>query len=648
MRTFYRKLFPVFLLLFLLPALSAAESALSRQLTGYFTDHLYLRPAMVQTTDYVDVIPPYTLVTVETLDGTWGAVTSSRGITGYVKYGRMQPPPEITPEADRSVYCEKAVRVRTLPVYEAPAAFTAEADELLTVDGSSGAFLHVRREDGQEGFVLPGWVKKAEFSPQAISPVTFCVAEAVTVHDLPLRGAHPVGRLDPAERYTASEACGNYYLIQLDGQTAFVDKGSVGIFACRGGASRSFFSFPRGSGGRSALKKEDIYASALISAPGARFFLPDGTERNLPEGAMIYLYEAFGDWAGGVYGQEAGYLARAEAKVLSSEALQARLSTLDLSGGSIARSALLDQGFALLERGNPFQARYNLLTGASVESLFPLGVPYFWGGRSYAVTTERLPDYTTREAWQSSPSFYEKGVTYLYGFDCIGLVKAVYRLAGRPIEGEVVAKGEDAWCLAGAHVFCDDVHPVPEDWKAVARTMQVGDVMVIHHPGTHAMMYMGTLRQYGYTAAQLPALADYLDYPLMLQSGANPYSYLRFDRLISTSSDARVRSASPSDGGAGVCILGVPRSEAELELTCHEDTYYGFDVEGSFVPIMYWGNVRDYFVWRPEGAVTAEARLLALQDEPEFVDPEAAVEITEIQMPDTVPEEVEIIEETVP
>ena len=601
---------------------SSGEAVLSQTITGFFADHLFLRPAMVQTTEYVDVIPPYTVVSVETVDGTWGQVTSPKGITGYVRYGRIQQVPEISPEAERYVYGEKRVKVRTLPFYDAPAAFTAEADELLIADGRAKGYLHVRRETGGEGYILPEWVKKAEFTPEAINPVTFCVREALAVWDLPLRSAHVIGTLDPEVRYRAEAAYGNYYAISFEGKTGYVEKRRTAVFAWRGGEVRSFFTFPRGGGARRA-EAETLYAVALAS-PSARLFRADGSELDIPAGSRVYLYTAWGAWAGAVWGRETGYMLRREAEILTAEALQANLATLDLSGGRIGQNALLDAAFTLVERGNPFQARYNLLTGAKAESLLPLGVPYFWGGRSYSAVIERLPNYTTREAWQSSPVFYQEGVTYLYGFDCIGLVKAVYQLVGQPIEGEISARGDPAFCRAGGHIYCSAAHPFPRDWAAAARGMEIGDVMLLHHPGTHALFYMGTLRDYGYTAEQVPALAEYLDYPLMFQSGGNPYSYLRFMSLIETSTDARTRTASPTDGGAGVCILGVPREAAELVLNVHDEDYYGFDVEGSFLPIMYFGNVRDYFVWRPSGAASPEGGVLAeaIPAEPEFADPE--------------------------
>ena len=576
-----------------------AEGA-EKTVTGYFEDHAYLRPAMVKTTDNVDVIPPYTVVTMKVVDETWAEYTGTKGIPGYVNYTRILPVPEYEREPERYVYGENRIQMRGLPSYDAPTVYQAEAGELLTVDGHWKGFLHAVVEDGTGGYLLPSWVRAAEFTPRAISPLTICVAAETEALDMPLRGAHAAGRLSPDAFYRVEGAWGDYYALTLEGETRYVEKIRTAVCAWKGGERRVFFTLPRVRGARREDRAESVFAAALIRKEGAVLYQADGERTALPGDSRVYVYAAYGAWAGVTCGDRGGYIRRGDAEKLTGEKMQERLKELDLSGGTVQRCDLLDQAFALVEEGNPFQARYNLLTGADVRSIFPLGVPYFWGGRSYRVMTERLPLYTTREAWQSSPVFYRQGTVYLYGYDCVGLVKGVYSLAGRPVEGTLVGKRAKEYCLAGAHIYCDDAHPLPEDWTEAARNMRVGDIMVIHHPGTHAMMYMGTLREYGYTEEQLPALRDYLDHPLMLQCGENHYAYLRFQSLIEASEDPRTAGASPPDGGVGVCILGVAPEDAELVLEYHDAVSRGFDVEGCCVTLMGFGNVTDYIVYRPE------------------------------------------------
>ena len=105
--------------------------------------------------------------------------------------------------------------------------------------------------------------------------------------------------------------------------------------------------------------------------------------------------------------------------------------------GTIRRHPVLDSALSMLEADNPFLLRYNAITGADIRPLFPLGVPYFWGGRDFAQMTERLPDYTTRKIWDGSNAHYVRGTSYLYGLDCTGLVEVAYAQAGTPLQTEL-------------------------------------------------------------------------------------------------------------------------------------------------------------------------------------------------------------------
>ena len=577
------------------------------KMTGYFPDRVYVRPRMEKTLESVGSIGGYCIVTIEKVDENWAAYTTPEGAEGYVRYASFLPVPGYEPEPAWDVYPVNRTEVRSLPNYNAERIYTAAAEELLTVDGRSGGFLHVTARDGSEGYVMKSWVKKAEFRPKKIRTVTFCVGEDVPLLDYPLQGARETGTLRRDTLYHAQRAYGNYYAVEADGIIRYVAKQRVGLCVCKGGEERIFFQLPKVKGEKRTENQELIFAPAVISATGGTLWQPTGETAALPSGTLVYVYAAYGGWYGVTIGADSGYLPREDAELLTGERMTAWIREKDLSGGSVRRNELLDAAFTMVEEGNPFQIRYNLLTGADVRSLFPLGVPYFWGGRNYQAVCERLPLYTTREAWQSSRAFYLKGTTYIYGFDCVGFVKNVYALTGRKIAGTLAERGDQAYCAAGAHIFCDDAHPLPEDWTEAARQMRVGDIMLIHHPGLHVMIYMGTLREFGYTADQLPALAGYLDYPLMLHCGQNHYSYQRFQSLIEAAADPKLEEVSPTDGGVGVCILGVDKEDAEMAITCHEAVSRCFDVEGSCVTIMGFANVRDYFVYRPGTAGEPEA-----------------------------------------
>ena len=83
---------------------------------------------------------------------------------------------------------------------------------------------------------------------------------------------------------------------------------------------------------------------------------------------------------------------------------------------------ILNHAFTLLEEGNPFIDRYNRITGMEVQARMSLGMPYLWGGRLESYVFAKEPEYFVYAAWASSPAYYQKGLYYLYGFDCYGFV----------------------------------------------------------------------------------------------------------------------------------------------------------------------------------------------------------------------------------
>ena len=264
--------------------------------------------------------------------------------------------------------------------------------------------------------------------------------------------------------------------------------------------------------------------------------------------------------------------------------------------GTIQRNAVLDSAFSMLEAGNPFLLRYNQITGADIQPLFPLGVPYFWGGRDVKQMTERLPEYTTRKVWDGSNRDYVRGTSYLYGLDCTGLVEAAYAAAGTPLRTELSELSLKKHC--GEHLWCND-KPMPADWSEVARGLEIGDVLRVRYGGAHVMIYMGTLRDYGYTDEQLPELAAYLDHPLMIQSGGNPFCYRRFRRYIRASQDERVAHAEYPHGGVSVCLMGMEKADIPMWLTIDEENYGMMDVEGSCVTAFSMDDVTHYAFLRP-------------------------------------------------
>lgn len=569
-------------------------------LKGYFTTNKIVRPTMIRAGDSVMVLPAYEPVELTVIDRQWGSMILENGKTGYVFYEGLLPMPEFDSLPEEEMYSPSAVPVTGLPLEEAPSVGTLEAWTVCVRDGVSGSWEHIRLpESGLSGYIPSGSLKEPVFTlPDELIPVNVMAAEPAEITVLPLHGAEVTGATECETFFTAYEAGLNEHLVLKDGESvSYIRKKDVCI--CEIDPESNIPSF-------FIANEEDSAAPVLTFAyagDGTILHVPGQEDTPLPSGEKLFVYMEYSGMLAVTAGDLSGFVKKSAVTPETVETKLAALRETDLSGASVTRNIYLDQGFAMLEEQNSFLLRYNAVTDAGIEALFPNGVPYFWGGRSYNILRGQHPEYSTLAAWQSSPLYYRAGTIYLYGFDCVGFVKAVYSLAKHPIVEAL--KDLFTWehCHSGHHVWCRADHPMPADWKEVAAAMEPGDILVVFHPGEHVMMYMGTLRQYGYTEEQLPLLADYLDYPLMLQSGEDPFCYLRFTDYILSSDNERVKRATPADGGVSISILGVPVEEAEYILAAPCTNYPFFLVEGSCVNVFDFDRVTNYVVYRKDPVI---------------------------------------------
>lgn len=250
------------------------------------------------------------------------------------------------------------------------------------------------------------------------------------------------------------------------------------------------------------------------------------------------------------------------------------LLTASLPGQATLRHPLLDAGLTLLEQGNIFIERYNQVTGAQIEARYELGLPYFFGGRYESRFLQVF------EAWLDS-GFFKTGRNYIGGLDCYGLAKWMARQAGQP-KPPVLSELTGSGWRHREHFL--DLAGIPYDQLHLS--LEIGDYIVLKHGYNHVMIYMGTLRDYGYEAATLPrALAPYIDYPLFLQSGINHYQGAWYTRYIG---DQGYRTVDTTDGGVSVAIWGVPVeaapfSERPQQALCH---FFRLDGTAIMVPDM--------------------------------------------------------------
>ena len=228
------------------------------------------------------------------------------------------------------------------------------------------------------------------------------------------------------------------------------------------------------------------------------------------------------------------------------------LCLLPMMAGAVWEdNAILASALSMLETGNPFLVRYNQMTGKHVEARFPLGCPYFWGGRDASRILE------TMRPWQASPAYYRTDRSYLYGLDCTGFTRWALENAGyatHPSNSDMLYLPENA------------VYAIPDTdnlkGEELSQKLLPGDLLFLCHGGRsyHVALFAGTLLDYGYRVDTVPPeLIPYLAYPLLIHSTVSSDYYERYETYIEDTLDWRVY---PPDGGVIVSILGVPRKAA--------------------------------------------------------------------------------------
>lgn len=242
---------------------------------------------------------------------------------------------------------------------------------------------------------------------------------------------------------------------------------------------------------------------------------------------------------------------------------------------SAERSKFLDSAFTFLEDGNPFLKRYNEINETEIESRFPLGCPYFWGGRHASAILK--PVYPS-----SNSDYYHTDRKYLYGMDCVGFTRWINDKTGyeqHPKISDLLNRSLYKECIIRGAAKATG--------EQLSALLRVGDLLAIQHisGGFHIGMYCGTLADYGYTAESLPSeLIPYLNYPLLIHcSGSSDY-YERYEHYLESGGQTDIL---PPYGGVIISILGVPSSAAtsntpdilDLCMPC-------FDLEGYHLQII--------------------------------------------------------------
>lgn len=272
------------------------------------------------------------------------------------------------------------------------------------------------------------------------------------------------------------------------------------------------------------------------------------------------------------------------------------MTLVPVASAELEQSKYLDAAFTLIEEGNIFLERYNEITGATVEAKYPDGVPYFFGGNNYDLL------YTTRKCWETT-KFYRKDSRYIYGFDCSGYTRWINSVTGREkhptLQDMILNYGK----YGQYHVYSKRNEQEIPAYDQLQYTLKVGDFLVAKRGARHIMMYIGTPRDYGFTAENAPEIAEYLDYPLVIHCGSNPFYGERFTRLIAENEEYKRLNCLTTNGGVCVSILGVPAEKMPHTTTVQNVEYKYFLIDEDNYMLTLWDlEPATSFVWyRMEG-----------------------------------------------
>jgi len=259
------------------------------------------------------------------------------------------------------------------------------------------------------------------------------------------------------------------------------------------------------------------------------------------------------------------------------------------SFGRADRSRFAEAALSMLEEGNPFLAGYNRENHTNIEARFPLGCPYFWGGRRVSRILEPAQP-------EQNSDYYRKDQTYLYGLDCVGFTRWVMKQLG-------LAEHDAISNLLNRTMYKEYLnYPASKrTGEKRANSLKYGDLVALQHAGGgfHIAMYIGTLLDYGYTRKNLPPeLVPYLHYPLVIHCTGSSDYYERYRLWLAETGQEDVQ---PPYGGVIVSLLDAPAEAAPSFTPDVEDLKKPcFDLDGYHLEILdLSGEKRERWIrWR--------------------------------------------------
>lgn len=534
----------------LLPAALAEDT--TESFYGYFRDARWMRAEPRPNTPNVVNIPARSVLKLTPVNDSYAA-TSYDGKTGYVHMKDCVQVEYNDPTAEDAQSIEgffgTPVRMRAQPLADTTTLDILPADVRFRVVPVTDEYAYIEY-NGKSGYVYIRDFMQMEYKHGEVTPYVAFSDEPVSAYESPCYGAAALHEITPYAPVIVNGYDGDHLTVDIEGQTLYVEAGELTIlgedftvepFEAKTSEKAVLYEYPL----ENALQLADIKKNAPLTVT-----------------AFHGVYARVTD------GEHEGYLHYDKLK--STNSTKAALAELQKHMERIEAQRFLNVALTMMDESNPVLLAYNENCGGSVNARFKYGCPYLFAGSNESSLLR--PRYASQDS-----HYYSTSKLYLGGFDCIGFARWVHNQVGMK---KLPAISETRNAAKPNRIDMQD-QPSAQ-W---AQNMKVGDCINLANQGGgyHVMIYIGTLRDFGFTAEQVgEQLAPYLDNPLTIHCGMNNYHTAWYTQYLK---DENLTSVTPPDGGVTISILGipydsVPNTETMWKGTSNVKTFYWFDLLG--------------------------------------------------------------------
>lgn len=539
---------------------------------AYFDDARWLRTEPKANTPTVVNVPARSLVKLTIVNEKY-AHAVYQGQEGYIYMKDYKKLDYTDPHSEEAVTVEgffgAPVRMRANPLPNSALVEQLPTDERMKITFVTEDYAYLTY-NGKEGYVFIEDFVQMNYQKGDVSPFIVYSDEDVKAYDSPYYGAVEVATVKGGTPVAVCGFDGDHLLAVVDGKTAYVDGGEMTVLAA---------DFPVESFAATVKAKVNVLEYPLKNAKKLGTVKKDGEVTVLAyQGTYVRITD----------GETEGYIPSSQLKSTKQTKASQEAFT-DYVEGEEAKK-FLDVALSMMEEGNPILRMYNENCDGKVTARYKYGVPYlFAGAKESSILKIRYPSQNS--------NYYFTDKRYLGGFDCIGFARWLHTQVGmRKLPAISDMPGQNKKYIVNVKG-----KTMPE-WS---EEMLVGDAigMAYKGGGYHVMVYIGTLRGFGYTEEKLgEVLSPYIDYPLVIHCGMNNYHTALYTQYMQ---EEGIEGVVPPDGGVTISILGVPYdqctyTETMWEGTKNVKTFYWFDLEGynltSIDPT--YSGVRWYSVYR--------------------------------------------------